>query len=71
MTQVIKNIAKRAFAMAGVAILAFAVLASGFGAAMTAYASEGGNPSEKYDPTKKEVLSHGPVSYTHLTLPTN
>ena len=59
MTQVIKNIAKRAFAMAGVAILAFAVLASGFGAAMTAYASEGGNPSEKYDPTKKEVLSHG------------
>lgn len=59
MTQVIKNIAKRAFAMAGVAILAFAVLASGFSAALPAVALENSNPSEKYDPTKKEVLSHG------------
>ncbi len=59
MTQVIKNIAKRAFAMASVAILAFAVLASGFSAAKPAVALENSNPGEKYNPTKKEVLSHG------------
>lgn len=59
MTQVIRNIVKRAFAMASVAILAFAVLASGFSAALPAVALENGNPAEKYDPTKKEVLSHG------------
>ncbi len=40
MTQVIKNIAKRAFAMASVAILAFAVLTSGLSAALPAYAEE-------------------------------
>lgn len=59
MTQVIRNIVKRAFAMASVAILAIAVLASGFSAALPAVALENGNPAEKYDPTKKEVLSHG------------
>ncbi|MDK7064169.1 choice-of-anchor M domain-containing protein [Gardnerella vaginalis] len=59
MTQVIKNMVKRAFAMCGVAVLAFAVLVSGFGAALPAVALENGNPAEKYDPTKKEVLSHG------------
>ena len=59
MTQVIRNIGKRAFAMASVAILAFAVLASGFSAALPAVALENSNPGEKYDPTKKEVLSHG------------
>ncbi len=59
MTNVIRNIGKRAFAMASVAILAFAVLASGFSAALPAVALENSNPGEKYDPTKKEVLSHG------------
>lgn len=59
MTQVIKNMVKRAFAMCGVAVLAFAVLVSGFSAALPAVALENGNPAEKYDPTKKEVLSHG------------
>lgn len=59
MTQVIRNIVKRAFAMASVAILAIAVLASGFSAALPAVALENGNPAEKYDPTKKEVLNHG------------
>lgn len=59
MTQVIRNIVKRAFAMASVAILAFAVLASGFSAALPAVALENSNPGEKYDPAKKEVLSHG------------
>lgn len=54
MTQVIKNMVKRAFAMCGVA-----VLVSGFSAALPAVALENGNPAEKYDPTKKEVLSHG------------
>ncbi|NSX24475.1 cell surface protein [Gardnerella vaginalis] len=59
MTQVIKNMVKRAFAMCGVVVLAFAVLVSGFSAALPAVALENGNPAEKYDPTKKEVLSHG------------
>ncbi len=59
MTQVMRNIGKRAFAMASVAILAFAVLASGFSAALPAVALENSNRGEKYDPTKKEVLSHG------------
>lgn len=59
MTQVIKNMVKRAFAMCGVAVLAFAVLVSGFSAALPAVALENGNPAEKYDPTKKELLSHG------------
>lgn len=59
MTQVIKNMVKRAFAMCGVAVLAFAVLVSGFSAALPAVALENSNPAEKYDPTKKEVLSHG------------
>ena len=59
MTQVIRDIGKRAFAMASVAILAIAVLASGFSAALPAVALENSNPGEKYDPTKKEVLSHG------------
>lgn len=59
MTQVIRNIGKRAFAMASVAILAFAVLVSGFSAALPAVALENSNPGENYDPTKKEVLSHG------------
>ncbi|PMC50331.1 choice-of-anchor M domain-containing protein [Gardnerella vaginalis] len=59
MTQVIKNMVKRAFAMCGVAVLAFAVLVSGFSAALPAVALENGNPAEKYNPTKKEVLSHG------------
>lgn len=59
MTKVIRNIVKRAFAMASVAILAIAVLASGFSAALPAVALENSNPGEKYDPTKKEVLSHG------------
>ncbi|RFT26402.1 hypothetical protein CG405_09085, partial [Gardnerella vaginalis] len=45
--------------MCGVAVLAFAVLVSGFSAALPAVALENGNPAEKYDPTKKEVLSHG------------
>lgn len=58
MTQVIRDIVKRAFAMASVAILAIAVLASGFSAALPAVALENSNPGEKYDPTKKEVLSH-------------
>ncbi|WP_041160658.1 choice-of-anchor M domain-containing protein [Gardnerella vaginalis] len=59
MTQVIKNMVKRAFAMCGVAVLAFAVLVSGFSAALPAVALENSNPGEKYNPTKKEVLSHG------------
>ena len=59
MTQVIRDIVKRAFAMASVAILAIAVLASGFSAALPAVALENSNPGEKYNPTKKEVLSHG------------
>ena len=59
MTQVIKNMVKRAFAMCGVVVLAFAVLASGFSAALPAVALENSNPGEKYNPTKKEVLSHG------------
>lgn len=50
---------KRAFAMCGVAVLAFAVLVSGFSAALPAVALENSNPGEKYNPTKKEVLSHG------------
>lgn len=59
MTQVIKNMVKRAFAICGVAVLAFAVLVSGFSAALPAVALENSNPGEKYNPTKKEVLSHG------------
>ncbi len=59
MTQVIKNMVKRAFAMCGVAVLAVAVLVSGFSAALPAVALENSNPGEKYNPTKKEVLSHG------------
>ena len=59
MTQVMKSILKRAFAMAGIAIVAFAVLVSGFSAALPAVALENSNPGEKYDPTKREVLSHG------------
>lgn len=59
MTKVIKNMVKRAFAMCGVAVLAFAVLVSGFSAALPAVALENSNPGEKYNPTKKEVLSHG------------
>lgn len=41
MTKVIKNMVKRAFAMCGVGILAFAVLVSGFSAANPAVADEG------------------------------
>lgn len=59
MTKVIKNMVKRAFAMCGVAVLAVAVLVSGFSAALPAVALENSNPGEKYNPTKKEVLSHG------------
>lgn len=54
MTKVIKNMVKRAFAMCGVAVLAFAVLVSGFSAALPAVALENGNPAEKYDPTKRK-----------------
>lgn len=54
MTQVIRDIVKRAFAMASVAILAIAVLASGFSAALPAVALENSNPGEKYDPTKRK-----------------
>lgn len=58
MTNVIKGMIKRASAMAFVSVLAFAVLTSGL-SALPAYASENANPGEKYDPTKKEVLSNG------------
>ena len=58
MTQVIRNIVKRAFAMASVAILAFAVLVSGFGAAVPALASER-HTTYAYDASKKDVLSNG------------
>ena len=58
MTQVIRNIGKRAFAMASVAILAFAVLVSGFGAAVPALASER-HTTYAYDASKKDVLSNG------------
>lgn len=59
MTQVVKNVAKRAFAVVGVMMLAFAVLASGLNAALPAYASEGGNPESKYNATAKQVIEHG------------
>lgn len=58
MTKVIKNMVKRAFAMCGVGILAFAVLVSGFSAANPAYADEGQN-TYKYDASAKDVLSNG------------
>ncbi len=63
MTQVIKNMVKRAFAMCGVAVLAFAVLAfavlvSGFSAANPAYADEE-QTIYKYDASAKDVLSNG------------
>ena len=58
MTQVIKNMAKRAFAMCGVAVLAFAVLVSGFSAANPAYADEE-QTTYKYDAIAKDVLSNG------------
>ena len=58
MTQVIKNMVKRAFAMCGVAILAFAVLVSGFSAANPAYADEH-KTSYKYYENKKDELKKG------------
>ena len=58
MTQVIKNMVKRAFAMCGVAVLAFAVLVSGFSAANPAYADEE-QTIYKYDASVKDVLSNG------------
>lgn len=58
MTQVIKNMVKRAFAMCGVGILAFAVLVSGFSAANPAYADEE-QTIYKYDAIAKDVLSNG------------
>lgn len=58
MTQVIKNMVKRAFAMCGVGILAFAVLVSGFSAANPAYADEE-QTIYKYDASAKDVLSNG------------
>ena len=58
MTQVIKNMVKRAFAMCGVAVLAFAVLVSGFSAANPAYADEE-QTTYKYDASAKDVLSNG------------
>lgn len=58
MTQVIKNMVKRAFAMCGVAVLAFAVLVSGFSAANPAYADEE-QTIYKYDASAKDVLSNG------------
>ena len=58
MTKVIKNMVKRAFAMCGVAVLAFAVLVSGFSAANPAYADEE-QTIYKYDASAKDVLSNG------------
>lgn len=58
MTQVIKNMVKRAFAMCGVAVLAFAVLVSGFSAANPAYADEE-QTIYKYDASAKDVLANG------------
>lgn len=58
MTKVIKNMVKRAFAMCGVGILAFAVLVSGFSAANPAYADEE-QTIYKYDAIAKDVLSNG------------
>ena len=58
MTKVIKNMVKRAFAMCGVAVLAFAVLVSGFSAANPAYADEE-QTTYKYDAIAKDVLSNG------------
>ena len=58
MTQVIKNMVKRAFAMCGVAVLAFAVLVSGFSTANPAYADEE-QTIYKYDASAKDVLSNG------------
>ena len=58
MTKVIKNMVKRAFAMCGVGILAFAVLVSGFSAANPAYADEE-QTTYKYDASAKDVLSNG------------
>ena len=49
---------KRAFAMCGVAVLAFAVLVSGFSAANPAYADEE-QTIYKYDASVKDVLSNG------------
>lgn len=58
MTQVIKNMVKRAFVMCGVAVLAFAVLVSGLSAANPAYADEE-QTIYKYDASAKDVLSNG------------
>ncbi|ADP38385.1 actinobacterial surface-anchored domain protein [Gardnerella vaginalis ATCC 14019] len=58
MTQVIKNMVKRAFAMCGVVVLAFAVLVSGFSAANPAYADEE-QTIYKYDASAKDVLANG------------
>ncbi len=71
MTKVIKNMVKRAFAMCGVAVLAFAVLVSGFSAANPAYADEEDSQNvwvgsddvrgDQYSPEEKVTINSGHV----------
>ena len=58
MTYAVKSMFKRALAAASVFVLAFAVLVSGFGAAVPALASER-HTTYAYDASKKDVLSNG------------
>ncbi|EIK86742.1 MULTISPECIES: choice-of-anchor M domain-containing protein [Gardnerella] len=58
MTHAVKSMFKRALASASVFVLAFAVLVSGFGAAVPALASER-HTTYAYDASKKDVLSNG------------
>ena len=58
MTYAVKSMFKRALAAASVFVLAFAVLVSGFGAAVPAFAGEK-HTTYAYDASKKDVLSNG------------
>lgn len=58
MTYAVKSMFKRALASASVFVLAFAVLVSGFAAAVPALASER-HTTYAYDESKKDVLSNG------------
>lgn len=58
MTYAVKSMFKRVLASASVFVLAFAVLVSGFGAAVPALASER-HTTYAYDASKKDVLSNG------------
>lgn len=58
MTYAVKSMFKRSLAAASVFVLAFAVLVSGFGAAVPAFAGEK-HTTYAYDASKKDVLSNG------------